>query len=168
MDPMLAFGLALLAASILVIVIEAFVPSAGVLTAVAVILAISGIVCLFRYDTAWGFGGIFGAVLCGPSAFMVALKLWRYTPLGRRVVGEPLEEQMAEQALRDREESRKYQAMIGLEGVALTDMRPVGVVQLTDRRADALAEQGFIRSGTKVRITYADGSQIKVREIRDT
>ncbi len=162
---LLTLGWALIACALLVVIIEAFVPSAGVLTALAAVLGISGIVCLFRYDTAWGFGGLFAALLCGPSAFVIALKLWRYTPIGRRVIGEPLEEQMAEQELRDREQARAYQALIGTEGVALTDLRPIGVVQLADRRVDALAELGYITSGSKVRITHADGSQIKVRAI---
>jgi len=166
MDPMLLFGLALLAGALLVIVIEAFVPSGGALAAVAVVLGFSGIVCLFRYDTAWGFGGIFASMLCGPTAFILALKLWRYTPMGRKVIGEPLEEQMAQQALTDREEAAKFALLIGVEGEALTDLRPVGIVQLPDRRVDALAETGYIRGGTKVRVTHADGSQIKVRAIQ--
>ena len=162
---MLTLGWALLACALLVIIIEAFVPSAGVLTALAAVLGVSGVVCLFRYDTAWGFGGLFTAILCGPSAFIAAIKLWRYTAVGRRVIGEPLEEQMAAQALREREEARSYQSLIGQEGITLTDMRPIGIVQLTDRRVDALAEHGFITSGTKVRVTQSDGSQIKVRAV---
>jgi membrane-bound serine protease (ClpP class) len=53
--------------------------------------------------------------------------------------------------------------MIGKQGLALTDLRPVGVIDLDGQRTDALAETTYIKAGSRVRIVQADGSQIKVR-----
>ncbi|MBL8759125.1 MAG: hypothetical protein JNK35_11930, partial [Phycisphaerae bacterium] len=50
MEPLLLWGLGLLAASLLIVVIELFLPSAGVLALVATAVAIAGVVCLFRHD----------------------------------------------------------------------------------------------------------------------
>ena len=64
------------------------------------------------------------------------------------------------------QEKARTASLVGREGVALTALRPVGGVELDGKRLDALAETTFVAAGTRVRITQADGSQIKVREAK--
>jgi membrane-bound serine protease (ClpP class) len=56
-------------------------------------------------------------------------------------------------------------ALIGAEGVVLTDLRPVGVIQVDGQRFDALSETGLIRAGSRVKVTKIDSNQVKVRGI---
>ena len=56
--------------------------------------------------------------------------------------------------------------LIGLEGYALTDLRPSGTVVIEDERIDVVSEGDFIVKDARVRVVKAEGSRIVVREIR--
>ncbi|MBX9973085.1 nodulation protein NfeD [Cytobacillus firmus] len=55
--------------------------------------------------------------------------------------------------------------LIGLEGYALTSLRPSGTVVIGDERIDVVSEGGFILKGAKVKVVKAEGSRIVVREV---
>lgn len=74
------------------------------------------------------------------------------------------EDQLEAQRQQERSERDALHALVGAEGVAMTDLRPVGAVRIDGTRYDALAEVGVIAAGTKVRVTKVEFNQIKVRE----
>jgi membrane-bound ClpP family serine protease len=164
-DPMLFWGLGLLAASLLLVIIEVFVPSGGMIALLAGGSAIAGVYCLFRVDWTWGVIGIASVLILGPLAFSFALRVWPSTPMGRKMMGEKTPEQLEAERLAEANERDRLAALVGAEGVVLTDLRPVGVVQIDGNRFDALAESAFIRAGTKVKVTVVQPNQIKVRAI---
>jgi membrane-bound serine protease (ClpP class) len=55
--------------------------------------------------------------------------------------------------------------LIGLEGYALTALRPAGTAVLEDERIDVVSEGGFIQKGARIRVVKAEGSRIVVREM---
>jgi membrane-bound serine protease (ClpP class) len=55
-------------------------------------------------------------------------------------------------------------AMVGESGFALTDLRPVGKVEIMGRTVEARAERGWAAAGTRVRAVGADGGRLVVRE----
>lgn len=54
---------------------------------------------------------------------------------------------------------------IGLEGNAVTDMRPAGKVEIDGEVLDAVAIRGFIHAGAKVKVIKYENAQIYVAEI---
>lgn len=54
---------------------------------------------------------------------------------------------------------------IGLEGAAVTDMRPAGKVEINGEVLDAVAVRGFIHAGARVRVMKYENAQIYVSEI---
>ena len=58
--------------------------------------------------------------------------------------------------------------LIGHEGVAETDMRPVGRVRLDDRLVEAQARTGFVLRGTMVRVVSIDGNHVVVRPMENS
>jgi membrane-bound serine protease (ClpP class) len=165
MESLLFWGLGLLGASLLLVAIEIFVPSAGVIALVATAVALAGIVCLFRYDPLWGIGGTLAMLVAGPGVAIYGLQLWRHTPIGRKMIGEPSEEQVEAARIEEKREADARLAMIGREGTAATDLRPVGIVLIEGKRYDALAEAGIIAAGARVRVTVVEGAQLKVRAV---
>jgi membrane-bound ClpP family serine protease len=163
MDTMLVWGLGLLGLSVIFLIGEAFLPSAGILGVSAVVAAIAGVVCLFRYDTTWGLSGTLGLVVLGPIAVYGLLKLWPHTPIGRRVIGAPTEEELERVHQEEASQRAARAALIGLEGQTLTDLRPVGLASIRGERMEVLSETGFVPTGTRVRVTHADLRLIKVR-----
>jgi len=163
METMLLIGISLIAMGLLLIVLEVFVPSAGILTVLAVGCAITGIVFLFKYDTTWGFIGLLVTVILGPTMFAGALNILPNTPLGRLMFG-PSGEEIAEQdqVVRD-QASRAREGLIDAVGTALTDMRPSGVIEVDGKRHDAIAIGGIVDRDSKVRIVSIRGITIEVR-----
>ncbi len=166
MEAMLIWGLSLIALSVLLIVIEFFVPSGGVIALTAGVVGIAGVVCLFLTDrnpVLWGMLGILTLVVLFPSAFVIWAKLLPSTSWGRALLGErPAAERRAVEE-REQQERDTLRALVGERGVALTPLHPVGMVEVNGSRYDALAEGVAIERGDAIRVTDADATQLRVR-----
>ena len=53
----------------------------------------------------------------------------------------------------------------GLDGIALTDLRPAGTAQFGDERLDVVSEAGWIPAGSPVRVQRSEGYRHVVRAI---
>lgn len=162
MEAMLVWGLALLAISVLLFVVDIFVPTAGVLAIVSLAVAIAGVVCLFRYNNTWGMIGVLAVIIGGPTLFFLGLNIMPNTPIGRKLVlGADSDEDARRITTAD-----TYAQLVGAEGMVISDLRPVGVVKIGDERFDALSETTLIRSGTKIKVVaVVDGMTLKVRAV---
>ncbi|MGM0874316.1 MAG: NfeD family protein [Bacillota bacterium] len=56
--------------------------------------------------------------------------------------------------------------LLGLEGVALTSLRPSGTAVIAEERLDVVTEGGYINQGQKVKVVKVEGSRIVVRELK--
>lgn len=167
-DSNLIWGWGLIGLGLVLVALDLFLPSAGLLAILAGISALAGVVFLFMADITWGAAGL-GLVIVGApliAAFM--LKIWPNTPMGRRLIAAPSDEEVEAQRAQELAERQQRQALIGKEGVVLTDLRPIGVIELDGVRYDALAETRFVQAGSAVRVVAVDGMQIKVRPVIPT
>jgi membrane-bound serine protease (ClpP class) len=160
---MLTWGLVLLGVSLFLLLIELLVVSGGAIAVLAVLTATGGIYCLFRFDTTWGLLGTATALFIGPLAMLYGLSIWRHTPIGRRIIGAP--PQSSEDDAPSGPKADPRQGLIGLQGRAVTDLRPVGVVEVNGERHDATCESGFLPAGSAVRVTEIEPSQLRVRAV---
>lgn len=164
-ESLLIWGLVLLAVSALLLVLEVLLPSGGVIAVASGVVGISGLVCLFRYDTTWGLVGTLGVLIVGPMLGAFMLKIWPETPMGRRLIhGTRSEEDILAAAAAEEQERAARLALVGLEGVTVTDLRPVGMAKIGERRLEVLSEAGWIRAGTAVKVVSVSGNEIKVRQ----
>jgi membrane-bound serine protease (ClpP class) len=53
--------------------------------------------------------------------------------------------------------------LIGVEGVAVTDLHPSGTAQFGEERVDVVSEGGFVPAGTRVQVVQAEGYRHVVR-----
>ncbi|MEQ8318550.1 MAG: NfeD family protein [Phycisphaerales bacterium] len=165
MDPLLVWGLLLLGISAFLGLLEFFVPSAGIIGIVALVVAIAGVVCLWSYETAWGITGMLGVLVIAPTATYFGFKVLPYTPIGKGLIlSNPDPDDPSGDASNASHALRI--ALVGQEGMAQTDLRPIGVVKIEGQRHDAVAESGYIPGGSRVKVISADGIQLKVRQIQ--
>ena len=54
---------------------------------------------------------------------------------------------------------------LGKEGIAVTELRPSGIIEIDGRRLDALSSGNFIQKNTRVKVIKVEGSKIIVRRI---
>lgn len=162
---------ALFAIAIVLLFLELFIPSGGMIGVLAAIAAIGSLVAFFKYDTTWGFAMTLAYIILAPIAIIGIFKLWLNSPIARRMIlggrddgaaaSNDENASTAEQARHER--NNVLRQLIGAEGVTITSLRPVGTVRINDQRVDALAETGVIDADVRVVVTDIYDNQIKVR-----
>ena len=159
MEALLIWGLVLLAAALCIVIIDLFLPTGGILAITAFVVAAAGIVCLFRYDATWGVAGSLAVVIGGPALFVFGFKMMPHTPMGRKLI---LGADGAQNAAPAPDQA---QSLVGHEGVVVSDLRPIGVVRIGDRKYEAMTETALVRAGSTVRVTAVEGMNLKVRAV---
>lgn len=169
----LFWALALLGASLILLFLELFVPSGGLIGLLAGVAAIGSIVAFFRYDTTWGMVATAAYLILGPIVGIFGFRLWLNSPLARRMIlgGEEMSDSELEgdMAISDaharQERLAQLRQLIGAQGTSVTPLRPVGIVKINGQRIDAMAESAMIDAGSPIVVTDVYDNQIKVRAI---
>lgn len=146
MDPILILAL-LLAAAIVLVVSEAFLPTHGVLGGVGVMLAIVAVVIGFRISTATGAGVFAACAVAAPILTILVLKTWQRSPIGKRITltatTAPIEHE---------------QIRVGDVGRTISALRPMGEAEFGPVTVQVQTNTGTIEPGRKVKvIAYRDG-----------
>ncbi len=165
MDTMLIWGIVLIGLAVVLGFAELFVPSHGALGLTSGVLALTGVICMFKYDTTWGVSTGLALIVLAPIGVGFGMKIWPHTPLGKRIIGAPTEEQLRQDRQKEEAAKAARRALVGKQGTVLTDLRPVGKVDIEGVRHEVLSETSFLSAGTRVRVTHADLQLIKVREV---
>ncbi len=167
-DSYLLWGFILAGGAMGILLLEFLIPSGGLLGLLCGLSGIGSIVAFFMYDTRFGVASVIGYAILTPIVLVFGFKLWINSPLARRMVlggdvegnsdGPPVTSGHAGTRRRD-----ELLQLIGVEGVTITALRPVGVVKIDGRRVDAMAESGIVEAGTPVVVTDVYDNQIKVK-----
>lgn len=162
---LLLWGFALLAAALLLVLVEVFVPSGGIIGMVAGVTAIAAVVVFWRVSAVWGITSMLLLLVLAPMAANFALRVMPHTPIGKRLILGADDEDNARRAAVEQEQHERLSALVGATGVALTSLHPVGTASIEGTRLEVLAEGGMIEPGTKVRVTAVEGNQVRVRAV---
>ena len=163
---LLLWGVALIAAAALLLVIEVFVPSGGIIAIVSAVVAIAGVVSLFRYDTTWGLIGMLTVMLLGPIVLAFGLKVWPNTPIGRAMMfGEGGREAEERRERAQEDATAALNQLTGQTGEALTDLHPSGTIRINGVKHDAISDGGWIDRGTTVRVIGRSLNELRVRQV---
>lgn len=159
MESLVLWGIILLVGSLALVILEVFVPSAGLISLLAAAVGIGGLACLYKYDWMWGLIATLVMLILAPLTFFAGMNVMPSTPMGKRMLfGEEGEDRPAIS-----DEPNVLAAMVGKSGEAVTDLRPVGMVRVDGVRLQARSETALIQAGASIRVTGVDGPVIKVR-----
>jgi membrane-bound serine protease (ClpP class) len=161
-EALVMWGIVMLLVSLGLIVAEAFLPSAGIITLLAIGLAIGGLVCLFRASWMWGASGLLAMIVLAPTVFVFALKSMPATPWGKRIL---FGKEGEARPVLSSEAASPLEAFVGVECEVVSDLRPVGQVKIDGKRYDARSEVGYVRVGSMVRVTRAEATEVIVRPV---
>ena len=148
---MILGAIALLLLALVLVAVELFVPTHGMLAILAAIVAIASVALAARAST--GLGLIFGVTifLASPVVFYYAIKIYPQTRVGKRVMLDPGTASAVAAAGFSLEQA-KLEALVGQQGVAMTLLRPAGSVEIDGRRIDAVSESDMIEADTRVEV----------------
>lgn len=59
----------------------------------------------------------------------------------------------------------EYEKLVGQEGTTLTDLRPVGTIQIGKKQYSAISDGQWIGKNTAIRVVQVDGTKILVEEL---
>lgn len=164
MDP-LFWSIILLVAGLVLIMLEVFVPSGGVIGFLAVCALTASIATAF-YNRGLEIGLIF-ILIAGvtiPAVLATAFRYWPHTPFGKRVL---LEVPTEQEVLPDTPQMRMLRGLVGKVGVARSMMLPSGAVLVDGHTVDAVSEGVPIESGQYVRVIEVRGNRVVVSPTDD-
>ena len=151
-------ALFLLIAGFCILALELFLPSAGMLGALAGCMIIASVVMAFL--TSWYTGMVFLLVtlLLVPVMLMLMIKIWPHTPIGKRLLAddETLTDVLPQGKHYDRGD------LAGKTGIAKT-MLPSGQIVIDGQKYDAVSDGFAIEAGDRVKVVSIKENRIYVQ-----
>src|SRR3954452_8829343 len=148
-----------LALGLLLLIVEVFIPSGGLIGICSVACLLLCLWYAFSHSLAMGATFMLVDLVALPLTAMGAFSLWSRTPLGRKFFLQP----PAPEEIGVSHTDHHLENLVDQIGRALTPLRPCGHVEIDRRRVDALAEEGFLPAGSLVRVLRVRSGQLIVR-----
>lgn len=153
--------LVLLIVGVILIMVEVFIlPGTFVPAILGVAAIVTALIRVFQEQSV--------AVLGWSTLFASALILglfWLF-PRSRLVSGLRLETRLAPGgAAATLQAQIPHVELIGLRGVAHTDLRPSGVARINGHRVDVVTQGDFVRVGTPIEVSLVEGNRVVVRAL---
>lgn len=153
------WSLILVVVGLAIIVLELFIPSAGVLGIIAAILLISGVIVGFVSGIQTGLIVLLVVLIILPVMFSILIKAWPHTPIGRRILIGPLAH---EDVIPQGEYYTEIKSLVGQLGVVKSIMLPSGIVMINGKKFDAISDGMALEPGETIKVVAVRGNRIVV------
>jgi membrane-bound serine protease (ClpP class) len=166
-EPTIQLAVTLLAIGLVVLILELFIPSAGTLFAISMVCIVSSMVVAFWVSPTVGLSILAVDIVLAIFLPGIGLKIWRNTPMGRRMFLEqpaPAEDEPHPLEI-SADDQFDYRSLVGQRGVTVTPLRPAGTTDFDGRRVDTVSEGVMIDRGRAVRVVSVEGSRVVVRQV---
>ncbi len=150
-------GVALIGLAVLLLILELYVPSHGILAAGGIVAFVLG--SLFLYAPISPVPPAFPGF--GVSPWLIALVTGLMASFFLIVVRAAVQ---ARRRRRNATEGLQLETLVGATGVATTDLAPNGTAQVSSELWSATADDGTIQAGETVEVVAVEGLRLKVRK----
>lgn len=172
-DAPLIWGFVLVGVAIILLFMELFVPSGGILSLCSGVAVIGSIVAFFVHSPGSGLIAVICYIVLGPLLLWFGFRWWAGSSLGHRMIlgaaEDPIdrsqEEAYAQSSESQRQRAHYLDKFVGQRGQTETRLCPVGSIRVDGERYEALAEVGVIEAGVSIIITEVYDNQLKVRQV---
>jgi membrane-bound ClpP family serine protease len=161
-DP-LFWSVLLLLLGLVLILLELFVPSGGIIGILAGAAVLASIIVAFTGGPRLGAIMMLAAAVGVPAVLAAAIHWWPATPLGRMILIQ--RSGRGDDVLPDDESYRNLKKMVGKRGKAKSKMLPSGAVLIEGRTYDAVSEGMAIDPGQTIRVVAVRTNRIVVRPV---
>ena len=154
----LIYAVLLAAIGLAALLIELFVPAAGLIGLVGAGCMIAAVSIGFtQYGPTAGILFIAALVVLNPLIIILWFRRFPRSRIGRKLILFP--------------PSSPEECVIfhkGMTGKALTDLRPSGMAVIEQKKISVLSGGGYISGGTHIEILKIDGNRIEVRKLAES
>jgi membrane-bound ClpP family serine protease len=163
MDPLLWASI-LLGLGLLLVGLEFFVPSGGIIAVLAGLSIIAGIAIAFiQRGPQVGLMFLVIAIISIPVILISGFKVLPHTPIGKLMIPREVD---SEEVLSDIATRRHLRDMIGWIGRSTSPMLPSGSIEVEGQSFDAVSQGMSIEPNTPIKIVDVQGTRIIVRPCR--
>lgn len=159
-DGNLTSAVILVVAGYLLLALEIFLPTGGILGALS--LAAIGIGVTFGFKSGLMAGSLVlaGAVAGLPLLFKSLTWLWPKTAMGRKMT---VESQSGEGTIASIPANVALQQLIGAFGVVTSELRPAGTIDFSGKKVDGISEGILVPAGQRVLCIGTQSGYVVVR-----
>ncbi len=140
--------LSLLAAAAVLAFLELLLPSHGLLGLLAAACFLGAVVGCFWIDKWLGVGVLIASMFALPFVWSAVVKWWPTSVAGRKMVLQPVDSTVT-----------RSPVAVGQEGVAVSELRPGGMVDFSGNRIEVASEFGMIAPATRVRVVSFENNR---------
>jgi len=142
---------------VLVIVAEIFIPSMGLLSAIAAAVLVYSLYLVFTgISTTVGLIFVGADVMLVPILLVLGLKFLAASPLSLKKKLSSSDGVVSQ--------APELSSYLEKQGTAVTDLRPSGMAMIEGKRLDVVTDGEYVPSGTPVIVTGVTGNQIIVEK----
>lgn len=153
----------LLIGALLLVFLEVFIPSAGMIQLLALGLLAASLWSAFAVSVMTGLVFLTISLALLPIVLLFAASLWPHTWVARYFMLAPPTPEEILPAPRDDSPLTELQAYVGQIGRSITDLRPSGTVDMLGNPVDAMTDEGYLPAGIPVRAIGIKQAQLLVR-----
>lgn len=159
LDP-LVWSILLMLVGCVVLVLEVFIPSGGLLSVLSAAAFIGSIVIAFQRGPVTGFTFVMTTIVAVPLVLAVAFHYWPKTRIGKAFLGElPTEAEVLPDDPR--------RELLGRVGVTRSKMLPSGAIEIEGQMVDAITQGKPIEPGQYVVVTEVRANRVVVRPAKE-
>lgn len=146
-------------------VLEAVLPTGGVLGFLAAGCAVAAVWMLFFISTTAGWVGLSAVLLSAVLLPLLGVWVVTRTRFGKRWILSRRPGGMGKDVVLDPQRDGDGQSLVDVRGVTLTACRPVGTCRFGDRTVECLSISGLLEPGIKVSVVSVRGIEVRVRQV---
>ena len=159
LDP-LAWSILLMLVGCVVLVLEVFIPSGGLLAVISAAAFVGAIFIAFQRGPVSGFTFVMTTVVVVPLVLVLAFHYWPKTRIGKAFLGElPTEAEVLP--------DDPHRALMGRVGTARSKMLPSGAVEIGGQMIDAVSQGQAIEPGQHVVVIEVRANRVVVRPAKE-
>jgi membrane-bound serine protease (ClpP class) len=151
-------SLLLLIVGVVLILVEVFIPGFGIFGVLGAIGIVASIVLASGQSMQYVLLAVLIAIAVTIGGSYLFIRIFGYRGFFKKIIlSDSTNTELGYVSNATRNE------LIGMEGEAVTPLRPSGIADFGDERMDVVTEGGYLPAGTEVKIVKTNGSRVVVR-----